>query len=105
MSGGLKFFILLSEFALTGHWIEETKLNQPEYDIECSRQPNGKIQCIATPTSGISIVNYYSVNGFEIINENDKQLVGTYDGLGTIRWLRISDWLRIFYRNWRRIGT
>ena len=104
-----KLCILLLVFDLTGHWVQEAhegvnhkgaSYRYPEFSVVCRFKGNGKIQCDFTTASGPSSTNDFVVNGFEVLDDGDRSIVGTYDGIGTIRWLPSGT----FYGTWHRRG-
>ena len=91
---------MLLDFDLTGNWNQEATSTQERYGIYCNPPSNGKYKCTVKTPNGSTFVNYFVVNGVEVVNDGAKFVVGTYDGIGTIRWLNSG----IFYTNWQRRG-
>ena len=56
------------------------------------------LRCKFTPPSGDSFSKLYVVKGFKVVPDADKHgyIVGTYDGDGTVRWLKGGQ----FHTNW-----
>ena len=90
---------MLLDLDLTGDWTEINPGNDPS-NITCSPPSNGTIKCIGTNPSGLLLENHFLVNGFEVVKADNKDIVGTYDGIDTITFCISGN----FYTIWRRAG-
>ena len=89
--------MLLLEFDLTGNWVETNTY----IHFACSRQANGKIQCIFDISSEDNKRSVdFEANGLEVITLSDghSNTTGTYNQNGTISWFRAGKLISSWYR-------